>query len=167
MAAVPTVVVARRCWRVLAPRWAHAPLSGAGSAGNGGRFNRPGVAALYLSEDLLTAVAEYQQELGVRPGTFCAYDVDAAPVVDLVDPKVREACGVTLRDLRCPWKQIALVAGGTPPSWDLADRLMSSGHAGLRVTSVMHPGGVNVVLWRWNDDPSRTVAVLDPNMDLP
>ncbi|WP_439546652.1 RES domain-containing protein [Sandarakinorhabdus sp.] len=35
--------------RYLTPRWSHAPLSGAGAALHGGRFNRPGVPALYLS----------------------------------------------------------------------------------------------------------------------
>jgi RES domain-containing protein len=164
---VPTVAVKRRCWRVLAPGWAGAPLSGAGSARNGGRFNEPGVDALYLSEDLMCAVAEYQQEIGVRPGTFCAYDLDVAPVVDVTDPAVRAACGVTMDDLHCPWKSIALVEKGRPPTWDLAARLISAGHAGVRAPSVMTPQGINIILWCWNDDPSRTVTVLDPGDDLP
>jgi RES domain-containing protein len=44
-------------YRVHTPRWAHAPLSGAGTASHGGRANRPGVPALYLSLELETALA--------------------------------------------------------------------------------------------------------------
>lgn len=35
--------------RYLTPKWAFLPISGAGAAIDGGRFNRPGVEALYLS----------------------------------------------------------------------------------------------------------------------
>ena len=34
-------------YRCLTPKWSNLPLSGAGAAQNGGRFNRPGVEALY------------------------------------------------------------------------------------------------------------------------
>ncbi len=34
--------------RFLTPKWAFLPTSGAGAASRGGRFNRPGVEALYL-----------------------------------------------------------------------------------------------------------------------
>ena len=29
-----------------------------------------------MSEDFATAVAEYEQDLGIRPGTLCAYAVN-------------------------------------------------------------------------------------------
>lgn len=64
--------VARRYRRMLAPKWAHDPLSGAGAAVRSGRFNHPGIPALYMSEDFSTGVAEYEQDLGIRPGTLCA-----------------------------------------------------------------------------------------------
>ncbi|TIO05675.1 MAG: RES domain-containing protein, partial [Mesorhizobium sp.] len=32
----------------LTPKWAFLPTSGAGAAMDGGRFNRPGIEALYL-----------------------------------------------------------------------------------------------------------------------
>ena len=43
-------------YRVHQPKWAMAPASGAGAAKHGGRVNRPGVAALYLSLDTETAI---------------------------------------------------------------------------------------------------------------
>lgn len=36
-------------FRMHTPKWASAPLSGAGAAEHGGRANRPGVEALYLA----------------------------------------------------------------------------------------------------------------------
>ncbi len=48
-------------FRAHTPQWASRPASGAGAASKGGRFNRPGVGALYLSLDELTALREYQQ----------------------------------------------------------------------------------------------------------
>jgi RES domain-containing protein len=69
--------------RYHAPEWAALPLSGAGAAVNGGRFNRPGVEALYLSVDPATARAEYQQGASITPpGTLVAYRVDVEGVVD-------------------------------------------------------------------------------------
>lgn len=158
---------AGRFWRMLAPRWAHRPLSGEGAARHGGRFNERGRPALYMSEAFVTAIAEYEQDLGIRPGTLCAYDVDVGAVADLCDPAAREALGVAAAVLACPWKQILLVEKARPPTWDLAERLARQGFAGLRVPSVRDPQGVNLVLWSWNDAPDRRVAALDPLGDLP
>jgi RES domain-containing protein len=165
--ALPVIRIRRRCWRVLAPKWAHAPLAGTGAARHGGRYDGPGTEALYLSEAMLTAVAEYEQELGIRPATFCAYEVDVAGIVDLLDHRVREALGVTAEALLCPWQEIAFVRGERPPTWALAERLLAQGCAGARVPSAILPEGVNVVLWRWNDAPDRRVTAHDPLGDLP
>lgn len=48
-------------YRMHAPRWATAPTSGAGAAIHGGRANRPGIAALYLSPDSDSAIREYHR----------------------------------------------------------------------------------------------------------
>lgn len=48
-------------YRIIAPVFAAHPLSGMGAARQGGRFNRPGTEALYLSSDEATALAEYRQ----------------------------------------------------------------------------------------------------------
>jgi len=152
---------------MLAPKWAHEPLGGAGAATRGGRHNEPGMSALYMSEQFATAIAEYEQDLGIRPGTLCAYDVNVTDVVDLCDPQVCEAAAINPSDLRCPWKQIAFVAKGRPPTWDIARRLFDAGASGLRVPSVQAVEGANLVLWRWNDAPDRQVVALDPLRDLP
>jgi RES domain-containing protein len=167
LTAPPFSRVQGRFWRMLAPKWAHAPLGGAGAAVRGGRWNEPGVAALYMSERFETAVAEYEQDLGIRPGTLCAHAVDMAGIVNLGDAAVCRELAITAADLRCPWKQIAFVAGGRPPSWDIARRLFDLGAAGVSVPSVQPIGGANLVLWRWNDASERKVEALDPLRDLP
>jgi RES domain-containing protein len=125
------------------------------------------MATLYLSEELLTAVADYEQELGIRPGTFCAYDVNVSGVVDLVDEGVRATMSIALDDLLGPWQEIAFVRGEQPPTWHLAQRLRTEGCAGARVPSVVLPDAANLVLWRWNDVPDRQVVAHDPLGDLP
>lgn len=152
---------------MLAPRRARAPLSGEGAARVGGRWNPPGVPALYTSLDLATAVAEYEQELGIRPGTFCAYEVAVEPVADLRDAATRAALGMAEAALLAPWKRLWLVEGRRPPGWDIAERLIAGGAAGALVPSAQARGGTNLVLWRWNDAPGRRVAALDPQDDLP
>ena len=154
-----------RFWRILSPRWAHDPLSGAGAARHGGRWNRPGQPALYLSQELDTATAEYQQEVGTRPGTFVAYEVAAATLYDLTSADGAIALGLSPADLVAPWKEIAFVKHREPPGWIIADRLAKVGD-GLLVPSVQRPGGVNLVLWRWNGEAGPTVTVHDPLGDL-
>jgi RES domain-containing protein len=157
----------QRCWRILAPKWAYDPLSGEGAARFGGRFNPKGTPALYLSEEIDTAFTEYQQDLLVRPGTFCAYQLDVAGVIDLCNPATQEAIRIDEQLLLSPWKEILLVQKRQPPTWDLVVQLLKLGVTGVRVPSAQKQGGVNLVLWRWNDDPSRRVRVLDPKRELP
>jgi RES domain-containing protein len=163
----PIPAISCRCWRIIAPKWAHDPFSGAGAARFGGRFNPKGTPALYLSESIDTAFAEYQQDLLVRPGTFCAYQLDVSGIVDLCSTQICNAISLDTVTLLSPWKEILLVQKRTPPTWELSQQLFNQGFAGVRVPSAQRTEGVNIVLWRWNDDPTRRVEVLDPKSDLP
>jgi RES domain-containing protein len=122
---------------------------------------------LYLAEDLLTASAEYEQELGIRPGPFCAYDLDVADIIDLLVETSRAGLGITIDDLLAPWQEIAFVRGEQPPTWALALRLQEDGCAGARVPSAVLSDAANIVLWRWNDGPNHRVVAHDPLGDLP
>ncbi len=171
--------VSTRCWRILSPRRQHAPLSGEGAARHGGRWNRPGQTALYLSESVETAFAENQQELGVRPGTFVAYDILGGTIAELTRSDGRIDSGVRIlgnlpaqteikfevQDLLTPWKEAAFVEVHDPVTWGLADMLCGA-FDGVRVPSAQYPGGVNVVLWRWNDGDAPTVTFFDPRAEL-
>jgi RES domain-containing protein len=65
--------------------WAYAPLSGAGALKYCGRFNRPGINALYTSLDPTTAWMEAQQGFPFKPQpmTLVAYQVDYDNIADL------------------------------------------------------------------------------------
>jgi len=164
---LPFLSINRRFWRVLTPRWAHQPLSGEGAARNGGRWNPKGTQALYLSAELTTAVAEYEQDIGIRPGTFCAYEAVVDRVLDLTSADVLDLLGVEPAARYAPWKTILLVDRRAPPGWRIAETLITLGAAGVLVPSIQMAGGTNLVLWRWNDTPDRTVVALDPQTDLP
>lgn len=164
---LPTQRLRGRFWRMLAPRWAHLPLDGRGAAKRGGRFNPLGSEALYMSLEFATAVAEYEQDLGIRPGTLCAYDVDSEDILDLRNPEVMAGLGIEADVPGCPWKQYAFVRKTNPPTWELATRLVSAGVAGILVPSFQAKAGSNLVLWSWNTVPGRKVVALDPLHDLP
>jgi len=163
---IPSRHYTDQCWRILAPKWAYDPLNGAGAALYGGRWNPKGVSALYVSEDISTAFAEYQQELMTRPGTFCAYRLDIENIADLCAPATQIAAAVTSKALFCPWKEILLLQKQKPPTWEVAEQLITLGFAGVRVPSARQKDGVNVVLWRWGD-AAHQVEVLDPKRELP
>lgn len=160
-----------RVYRAHDPKWSFDPLSGAGAAITGGRFNRKGEAVLYTALDIVTAVGECAQGFANRvpPMLICEYEVDCAPVADLATPAARAAAGIDRAALGCAWLT-AMLAGREAPSWQVADRMRSEGFAGMLVPSFA-PGAddsrINLVLWRWGDDLPTRIAVFDPEARLP
>lgn len=151
--------------------WAHAPLSGEGAKKHGGRFNRPGTAALYTSLDITTAWMEAQQGFPFKsqPMTLVAYRVDCGGIADLTDPGILAMLNCTPEMLACAWEQLAW-RKLSPPTWTLADRLQALGFAGIKVRSFAPgcaDGNHNLVFWRWGDGESRTVQVVDDFGRLP
>ena len=158
-------------YRAHHPRWSHAPTSGEGAALHGGRFNRPGVAALYTSCSPETAWLEAQQgfPFKAQPMTLCAYEVDCADVLDLGDETARRAAGIAAGTLGAAWES-AVLDGEEPPTWTLADTLRDAGVAAVVVPSYASRAGArdrNVVFWRWGEDPPHRVAVIDDFGRLP
>jgi len=160
-----------RCYRAHDPAWSFTPLSGAGAAQKGGRFNRKGEPTLYLSLDIMTSLGECTQGFSNRlqPLTMCEYDVDCEPIADLRDDPSRLHHGVARGDLNCPWLSY-LLAGKEAPSWLVADRMRSSGHGGMIVPNFV-PGAtdanLNLVLWHWGPNLPLKVHVYDPSGRLP
>jgi len=148
---MPYPLRALRCplWRMLAIRYQRDPWSGEGARRHGGRWNAPGQAALYLGTDHATAIAEYYQGLA-KPGTLAPYRLDATAIADLTDGQGRAADERIAQALAAPWKAIAGIEGGLPPSWALAQELIARGAEGARVPSAQNPGGTALVLWRWH-----------------
>lgn len=160
-------------YRAHDPKWAWAPTSGDGAAIHGGRWNAKGVPALYLSTSKEAVFLEMTQGLDgrMKPMTMVQYDVDCEDVVDLTDEGVRKDLGITLRDMSGPWLWVhGPEEDHLPATWDIADALMDSGHAGILVPSFAvgaKPEFTNLVLWDWSDKLPHQVLVYDPDEQLP
>jgi RES domain-containing protein len=155
-------------FRMLVPKWAHRPLSGAGAATKGGRFNRPGLEALYLSLSPVTAMKEYQQlDPLMPPGLLTTYLVSRIKVVDFsggFDPAAWEPIWA---DFGCNWRRQAFIDRVEPPSWVLGDLVMDAGASGLIAPSLADPGGTNLIIYNSTALPRGKLHVHDPNHDLP
>ena len=159
------------CYRAHDPRWAYAPLSGAGAALRGARFNAKGIPALYLGVTLETAILEANQGFAhkIDPCTLCSYDVDCDDIADLRDEASRKYLGVALGDMACAWSS-DLAGGLTPPSWTLANLMIAKGLAGILVPSFANramPNHQNLVLWKWGKNLPHQVNVVDTQGRLP
>jgi RES domain-containing protein len=152
------------------PRWAFAPTSGDGAKAKGGRYNRPGVAALYLSLDPITALNEVAQDLAyLPPSTSCSYDARVEDVVDLSTAQACRQAGFDPADLKCPWLLLSK-RGKTPPTWTMADALVADGVAGILVPSFAprnDASSLNLVLWSWSDRDPHRITPVDPESRLP
>lgn len=160
------IALTSKAFRVHDPKWSFAPVSGAGAARFGGRANRQGINALYLSLDLETALAEFKQlDVLLPPALMVSYEVSVDPVVDfrsgytsLWDP--------IWQDFNCDWRRMVFNDRIEPPSWVIGDMVLSAGAKGILFDSVI-TGGTNLVLY--NDAFTKTDKVLpyDPNNGLP
>ena len=159
------------CFRAHDPNWSWSPLSGAGAALKGRRFNWPGQEALYLSLSFNTVFREVSGGFAHRltPYVLCSYDVDCEDIVDLRTEAGRAEAGVDQGDLACAWGD-ALIARREPASWIVVRRLIAQGQSGILVPSFAHgatPDDQNLVLWRWGPELPHKVMVYDPTGRLP
>ena len=153
------------------PIYAFDPLSGEGARIHGGRFNRIGTPALYLSTSLETASIEVSQSFGGRlpPTTLCEYDLDVERIFDLTSEVQCSELGILPTDLACGWL-LDIENGKTPVSWLITDELQRLGAYGIVVPSfatAARAGMTNIVLWTWGPDLPHKVTVHDPSGRLP
>ncbi|MER9681515.1 RES domain-containing protein [Mesorhizobium sp. M0115] len=154
--------------RYLTPKWAFLPTSGAGAAIDGGRFNRPGVEALYPSQAPQTALEEYKQGASISPpATLAAYKITLAEVADLSRGFDPEGWDGAWKEWDCAWRQIARIDKKVPPSWKLADMVITVGLRAILFPSLRHAGGTNLVVFSANLVEGDQVAVHDPDQRLP
>lgn len=155
-------------YRYLTPRWAYVPLSGAGAATGGGRFNRPGVEALYLSAEPETALAEYRQGSSLpKPATLVAYEIALIDVIDLSAGYDPARWSAEWADWDCDWRWLARIEHEVPPSWRLGDEAIRSGAPGLLFPSIHRADGTNLVVFGANLTTDDRLAVHDPDGALP
>ncbi|MDR0275840.1 MAG: RES family NAD+ phosphorylase [Burkholderiaceae bacterium] len=151
-----------------APQWASQPLSGAGAALGGGRFNRQGVQALYLSLEEITALREYQQTSPfLPPCTMCSYTVALTRLVDLRQLHRGPPWDDLWHDWREDWRQLRFEQHIEPPTWVLADMVLAKGCTGIVFPSLAHPGGTNVVVYHSQISGGNFVQVNGPDCKLP
>jgi RES domain-containing protein len=147
------------------------PLSRAGAALKGRRFNWLDLETLYLSLSYHTVFREASGGFAHRLTAYvlCSYDVDCEDIADLRTDAERAALGVSLTDLSCAWGD-SLIAGREPASWAVVRRLLTDGRAGILVPSFATGATVddqNVVLWRWGPNLPHKVTAYDPTAKLP
>lgn len=153
-------------YRVHSPKWAFQPTSGRGAGTYGGRANRPGVDALYLSLDTETALAEYKQTSDLLPpGLIASYTLDINPVIDVTEGLPVEDDALW-EDFYCDWRKLYFNERIEPPSWVLADRVISMGMKGIVFRSAI-TGSSNVVIYTGLLGEGDVLAVNDPGGMLP
>lgn len=158
--------LAAYAYRVHDPKWSFAPVSGAGAARCGGRANRPGINALYLSLELETALAEYRQlDALMAPALMVSYEVKVEPVVDFRRGYSKE-WEPLWQDFYCDWRRMVFHERIEPPSWVIGDRVQAAGAKGILFASVT-TGGTNLVLYNDTLGPADIVQVYDPKHALP
>lgn len=150
-------------YRVIAPTHARMPLSGMGAARQGGRFNRPGQEALYLSLHEATALAEYRQDNPwLRPGTICTFFVSGLKVADLSAGYDPERWPTLWADFAVDWRAEWFGGQVEPPTWYMADDVVAADLDGILFPSQAHPGGTNLVIYRSSGRPPSQLRVYDP-----
>lgn len=151
-------------YRALNPIFAREPLSGRGAQLHGGRFNAKGVAALYLSLDVMTAVREANQVGTLQPTTLVAYDADIDAIFDIGDLPALAARGMTAGDLATTGWRDEMRSLGRAKTQVFAAELAAEGFSGLLVRSFARGAGEadrNLVLWRWSDALPHRLTVID------
>ena len=155
-------------YRMHTPRWAHSPTSGAGAGKQGGRANRVGVNALYLSKESQTAVSEYQQLSSLMaPGTLVCYELNIGPVLDFTNGYQSGEWDELWEDFFCDWRSLWFDKRIEPPSWVLGDIAIAAGAKGILFSSRLPAGGVDLVVYTDQLGPGDILKPYDPTALLP
>lgn len=156
-----------KLYRALNPVYAREPLSGRGAQLYGGRFNRKGTPALYMSLSVMTALREANQVGNLQPTTLVSYDAEIDDIFDCRDQLALQAEGMDEAALANSIWRDQMKATGEARTQAFARKLIVSGYRGLLVRSFA-PGAdetdLNLVLWAWSDAaPSRLILIDDEN----
>lgn len=133
-------------------------FSGDGAARTGGRWNRPGIGAIYASLDVITTTYEAYQNLdtfqfpmtSIQPRVVAGAKVTLDRILDFTDTKNLIKIGFSLEELVTEeWE--AIQAGGEE-SWTQAigRGCLNAGFAGIVVPSARNSKGKNIVIFTAN-----------------
>jgi RES domain-containing protein len=140
-------------------------LSGAGARHWGGRWNRPGIAAVYGSTTDTTALEECKANdryYGVESKSarlLVAIEAQLTRALDLTDSGIRRTLGITLEELAVEdWRKLSRV-GQESLSQALGRAAAISGASGLLTRSAGIRLGVNVVVFPRSNRHDRMAIV--------
>lgn len=131
-----------------------------GPGKKGQRFTpRNGPNALYVSEDLITAQAEYFRvaravlttdpsfQLKADPAVQLTIQVNVEQVLDLTDLTIQQAMGTTTAELTGPWSK-QMIKGLVCPTQILATAVYASARfQAMRYTSARSLEHANLIIW--------------------
>jgi len=134
-------------------------LGGDGSHRNGGRYNPPGIGALYTSLQRHTALAErtyfLSDEDPLEPQLLLTFDYSVTAIIDLMDGGVLLALDTTETEITAAVPNPSL---GTAPTQILGAATKACGLQGILAPSRAYAGGKNLVLFTENLDPGAYVV---------
>lgn len=139
---------------------------GAGAARFGGRANRKGMHALYLSLEIETALAEYRQLDALMPTALVVSDEVIIDTVVDFRGGYHSGWDAIWMDFDCDWRRLVFNERIEPPSWIIGDRVMAAGAKGILFDSVLDVG-TNLVLYTDYLAPGDQVRAHDPHHALP
>jgi RES domain-containing protein len=156
-------------YRVLALAYYRTAFSPKGARLYAGRFNRPGISALYVALEPDTAFAEYHRGNDPRPSVMVAARVAATNVIDL--------CG-DLSALATDWQQWDSdwesarddAIAGKPAdcsSWRCGDEAIARHCTGIIFPSRQRPAGRNLALFLEDaTSGALNVQLIDPKGEI-
>jgi RES domain-containing protein len=152
-------------YRALNPVYAREPLSGRGAELHGGRFNPKGMAALYTSLTVMTALREANQVGNLQPITLVSYEADIERVFDTRDEAALAAVGMDAAALSDPSWRDQMKKDGKSATQKFAETLIAQGFQGMLIRSFA-PGAtkddLNLIVWTWADStPSQLILIDD------
>ncbi|CAN7702204.1 RES domain-containing protein (plasmid) [Aminobacter sp. NyZ550] len=154
-------------YRALNPIYAGELMSGRGAERYGGRFNRKGTPALYLSLSVTTALREANQAGSLQPTMLVSYDADIEGVFDSRDDSALQAAGMDATMIADPTWRDQMKASGEATTQAFARKLAAAGYHGLLVKSFAPGAGredLNLVLWTGGAKaPCRLTLIDDEN----
>lgn len=162
-----------KAFRSATPRYSQEAdlVAGEGSREFGGRWNPPGLAAVYASNTPETAMKETLaqaryygwSEHDVMPRTFVAVSFNLKRVLNLTDGDVRRKLAVSKkRIIETDWRA-EMNAGKVPLTQLLGQAAAEIGLEGLLAPSAAEPSGWNIVAFPHNFKTSKAVVVLAPD----
>lgn len=151
-------------YRALNPLWAREPLSGAGAAQFGGRFNARGTPALYTSLRPETAMREANQAGAFQPITLVAYAAEIEKVFNATDTGALASIGFDAAMLADPCWRDTMLTDKISGTQRLARSLIEQGFSGMLAPSYAPQATTedrNLVLWSWGTSLPAKLRLID------